>query len=226
MKSTRLTIERAELPQLLNRNGLRGIELGVACGDFAAHLWKTGLFADLWGVDAYSDHHNTQEYVSALKHVGLQANYRLLRMQFEEALNLFPNSYFDFVYIDGYAHTGEEAGKTIYQWFPKVKVGGIIAGHDYHPDWPLVMHAVDCFIRDVGEELMITALTKNPRPLDKHPSWAARRNSSRDIAYPLQLKEMLEVKTPKSTGSKSSLFRWFRKSREPFPDNTSDRFHR
>lgn len=28
---------------------------------------------------------------------------------------------FDFVYIDGYAHTGEENGKTIIDWWRKVR---------------------------------------------------------------------------------------------------------
>ena len=212
MKLIHLKLERAELSQLLGCNGLRGIELGVANGHFSAILWKSGTFSELWGVDAFADHHDTLEYVSALKLVGLQANYRLLRMRFQEALDLFPDGYFDFVYIDGYAHTGEEAGKTIYQWFPKVRVGGIIAGHDYHPDWPLVMQVVDHFIRDTGEKLMVTTLTKNPSPLDKHPSWVIRRSSSRQIAYPSQLKSMSKTRIkPSTTASRSLLFRWFRK---------------
>ena len=211
LKPIRLELERAELPQLLGRNCLRGIELGVAGGNFASILWKSGVFSELWGVDSYADHHDTREYVSALKFIGLQANYRLLRLQFEEALDLFPNGYFDFVYIDGYAHTGEEGGRTIYQWFPKVKVGGLIAGHDYHSDWPLVMHSVDNFIRDSGEELMITSLTSDPGPLDHHPSWAAWRSSSREVAYPVQIMSMLRARGSSRTKKSRILQFWWPK---------------
>lgn len=43
-----------------------------------------------------------------------------------------------FIYVDGYAHTGEDRGKTLFDWYPKLKIGGLMAGDDYHDDWPLV----------------------------------------------------------------------------------------
>lgn len=182
-----LDLERNQLPQLLQKSGLVGIELGVATGDYSAKLWKTGLFSQLWGVDAYGDHHDTKEYVSALSLVGLDANYRLLRMYFDEALALFPDAYFDFVYIDGYAHTGEDAGKTLYQWLPKVKVGGMIAGHDYHAEWPFVVMSVDRFAGDANLDLMITGVSSDPGPQDRFPSWSAIKSSNDHIPYPSSL---------------------------------------
>ncbi|MDC1120300.1 hypothetical protein OAT72_00365 [Alphaproteobacteria bacterium] len=53
----------------------------------------------------------TDEYKSAIKLVGLDSNYTLLRMSCDEALDLFDDNYFDFIYFDGYAHKGEEGGK-------------------------------------------------------------------------------------------------------------------
>jgi hypothetical protein len=191
-----LDLERADLVQLLGApDGLRGIELGVAGGDYSARLWRTGKFRELWGVDAYADHHDTAEYVGALKLVGIDANYRLLRMYFDEAIKIFPDEYFDFVYIDGYAHTGENAGKTLYEWHAKVKVGGLIAGHDYHEDWPLVVKAVNRFAADAGMQLMLTKLTSDPGPQDKYPSWASRRVSAVTPPYPDELRSLALART-------------------------------
>ena len=122
----------------------------------------SGKFKIFYGVDLYSDHHNTNEYKHALKFVGLENNYRLLRMSFDDALGLFDDDYFNFIYFDGYAHTGEEGGKTFVDWFRKAKIGGVIAGDDYHDDWPLVKWAVNTFAKALDVELSVTGKTKRP----------------------------------------------------------------
>ena len=149
-----------------------GIELGVARGVFSKRMIDSGKFKKFFGVDAYGDGdiHNTDEYKTALQTVGLDQNYSLLRMTFEEALDLFPDHYFDFVYIDGFAHTGEEGGQTLYDWFKKVKPGGIIAGDDYHDDWPLVQWAVNDFAKNVGAQLNLTDITED-NAYSLYPSW-------------------------------------------------------
>lgn len=48
----------------------------------------------------------------------------------------------DFVYIDA-AHDYESVKADIAAWWPKVKPGGILAGHDYCEAWPGVKKAVD-----------------------------------------------------------------------------------
>ena len=94
-----------------------GIELGVAAGSFSAKMVASGKFARFWGVDMYADSHNTNEYKAALRLVGLDQNYHLLRMTFDQAIDLFPDGHFDFIYVDGYAHTGEEGGRTLLNWY-------------------------------------------------------------------------------------------------------------
>ena len=182
--------ERKELPQFLERDELVGIELGVAGGWYSKRLMEGGLFRELYGVDIYGDHHDTIEYIKALKNIGMGKNYWLLRMSFEDALDAFPDEYFDFVYIDGYAHTGEERGKTMFDWLKKVKVGGMIAGHDYHEKWPLVQICVDALAEEIGQPVMRTQLSKKRDPQDKFPSWAMFKENSKVPNYPDRLREL------------------------------------
>jgi hypothetical protein len=181
--------ERKELPLFLERDGLGGIELGVAGGWYSKRLQDTGLFRELYGVDLYGDHHDTKQYIEALKLVGLGKPYWLLRMSFEQALDAFPDDYFDFVYIDGYAHTGENQGKTLFDWYPKVKKGGMLAGHDYHRKWPLVQVSVNTLAEMTGQPILRTAFSKKRDPQDKFPSWAMFRTD--DVpAYPDKLRTL------------------------------------
>lgn len=48
------------------------------------------------------------------------------------ASSLFEDSMFDCVYIDA-AHDFRSVVEDISYWTPKVKKGGILSGHDYHP---------------------------------------------------------------------------------------------
>ena len=98
-------------------------------------------------------------------------------MTFDDAYDLFEDNYFDFIYIDGYAHTGEEGGETILQWYKKCKVGGVIAGDDYHDDWPLVKWAVNDFIKQSNLKLFITDKTE-PTGFCKYPNWFAIKDDS------------------------------------------------
>jgi hypothetical protein len=34
-------------------------------------------------------------------------------MSFDDALDIFDDEFFDFIYIDGFAHTGEEGGNQL-----------------------------------------------------------------------------------------------------------------
>lgn len=196
-----LHFDRFSLPDLCSGNNLLGIELGVASGDFSLHMVRSGRFSCFFGVDKYSDHHNTNEYRNTLELIGVFEHYKLLRMTFEEALPLFPDETFDFVYVDGYAHTGEEGGKTIASWLSKVKIGGVLAGHDYHPDWPLVVTAVHELCERTGFELMVTQKTESGGRLDKYPSWAIVKTCKVNVELPSYLSRAAEESWLGSTGT-------------------------
>jgi Methyltransferase domain len=164
---------RQDVLRLLgDRTGLVGIELGVAAGEFSRRMVQSGRFDVFFGVDMYADTHDVTQYKEALTHVGLFAPYKLLRMTFDEAYDLFADESVDFIYIDGYAHTGQEGGDTIWKWARKVRIGGLIAGDDYHSDWPLVVEAVDAFAEETGFDLVRTTAIEVATNYSGHPSWA------------------------------------------------------
>jgi hypothetical protein len=166
---------RPDITKFLPPGGV-GIELGVAKGWFSHQLLINSKLSHLFSVDMWSGdrEHDVEEYKEALRLL-LPHMHRstCLRMMFSDALDLFPDGYFDFIYIDGYAHTGQEAGRTLTDWWPKLKAGGLFAGDDYHPNWPLVMEEVDNFV--YSQRLRCMTLTPKVREsqMSRYPSWLA-----------------------------------------------------
>lgn len=175
---------RFSVTELLDGNDNIGIELGVAQGEYSAAMVQSRKFSRFFGVDVYGDHHNTSEYIATLKRIGIHEPYHLIRSYFSDAIELFEDEFFDFIYVDGYAHTGEEGGETIFEWSRKLKVGGILAGDDYHEDWPLVVAAVHEFCRQSGFDLMVTERTETSSQWSQYPTWVVRKTHSFDRQAP------------------------------------------
>lgn len=166
---------RHDVVNLLEGDQNIGVELGVAKGVFSQRMVNSRKFSHFIGVDMYADEHDTAEYKEALSNVGLFQNYKLLRMRFDEAIDLFDDQSLDFLYVDGYAHSGEEGGQTIFDWCKKVKIGGYIAGDDYHEDWPLVVKAVNEFVTQAGFELLLTDKVEKDNPYCRYPTWVIKK---------------------------------------------------
>jgi len=170
--------ERWSVIDALRASGNVGIELGVAGGGFSARMVQTGRFSRFYGVDAYTGGHGVKEYKAALQVIGLWSDYRLLRMPFSQAVDIFPDGSFDFIYVDGYAHSGCEGGRTLQEWYPKLKPGGTMAGDDYDPQtWPLVVWAVHEMATQLNVEISIAARVAKG-PYDRFPSWSLVRPKS------------------------------------------------
>lgn len=148
-----------------NRNELAalfqgtGCELGVAAGAYSKQILTNPKVAKLYAIDRWNDHHGIKEHKLAAERLAVAGAGRCvaLRMTFAEARPLFEVNSLDFVYVDGYAHTGQEEGKTLEEWWPLIKPGGILAGHDYCPRWQPTMDAVDDFVKKEGLKLEVTA---------------------------------------------------------------------
>ncbi len=167
---------RYDIVRLLDGDDNVGVELGVAAGTFSERMIQSRRFRLYIGVDSYADSsHDGNEYKAALRRMGFASNYRLLRKGFDQALGLFEDQYFDFVYYDGYTQNTEQGFKTILSWYAKLKPGGLIAGGDYHRDRPLLCEAVDEFVRQSGEELMLTTVTEPDIDFARYPTWCVRK---------------------------------------------------
>lgn len=190
---------RHDIVNELGGNNNIGIELGVAKGIFAKRLLNSGKFSKLYGVDTYNDVHDTAEYIETLKYIGIEnLNYNLIRMDFDSAHKIFKDEYFDFIYVDGFAHSGEEGGKTLIEWYKKLKIGGILAGDDYHLDWPLVVWAVNDLAKQLNSTINLTEVTEDEL-YSKYPTWFIKKKNLCEnlvinpLLYKLGMKEKARV---------------------------------
>ena len=147
------------------------LELGVSAGDYSETLLKNKKIKRLYSIDRWSNDgkHNDAQYLQVLhRFKKYKSRSIIIRREFEMAVSIF-NSVFDFIYIDGYAHTGQDGGKTLRQWWPKLKPGGIFAGHDYHSRWQPTIDAVNQFVKEYKLELFLTK--EYDQASHVYPSW-------------------------------------------------------
>jgi predicted O-methyltransferase YrrM len=167
---------RDDVISLVRKGGV-GIELGVAEGVLSERFLKRNVLSHLYSIDMYAGDrgHDNEQYKRTLRRL---AHYRnrntLIKLRFDEALVLFEDATFDFIYIDGYAHTGEESGQTLLDWYSKLKPGGILAGDDYCAEWPLVVAEVDRFTAAKGLPLHVIDCREDAAYC-RHPTWFTRK---------------------------------------------------
>jgi hypothetical protein len=138
----------------------RGVEIGVFKGQFSKEIlskWGGTLYmVDVWRPlgDEYEDCANhsahTDAYVETMDNIrGLEERGIMIRSNSREASSIFADESLDFIYIDA-NHAYEFVKEDINFWFPKLRQGGIFAGHDYLPlDWsrePLHVNGKDKYI--------------------------------------------------------------------------------
>ena len=148
-KPTKLNLPtRKDLPKLLDDYSLNGIgvEIGVNKGEFSDFLLSNWNCQKLYSVDPwknyddYSDAYNKDQKILDEKYLEtkqllskFKSRSEIVRLPSVEASELFPDSFFDFIYIDA-AHEYKFVKEDIDAWLPKLKPNGIIAGHDFVPD--------------------------------------------------------------------------------------------
>lgn len=167
---------REHVAALFAQDGV-GVELGVAAGDFSERILQFDHVGYLFSIDMWAGDrgHGTDQYREAIVRLSpYRDRNAIMRMRFDEALHLFGDESLDFIYVDGYAHDGELNGATFRDWFPKLKRGGIIAGDDYAPDWPLVVQAVDTFVAENGLELHVIDCHED-KWNSMYPTWFAMK---------------------------------------------------
>lgn len=121
--------------QASNQKIWHGVEVGVYTGQSAAFLGaelSCHMAARLDLVDIELTKHRARENLAPLAKSMVALNY--LEMSSLAATNMYTDGSLDFVFIDA-DHSYAAVAADIDAWLPKVRKGGIIAGHDYC-EWP------------------------------------------------------------------------------------------
>jgi hypothetical protein len=133
-------VGRDDLASLFAELGFtRGVEVGVKEGAYSEVLCQRNPDLQLCSVDPYlvrddyRDYRDQREFNSYYEKAKARlATYNcvILREKSLDAVRRFDDRSLDFVYIDGH-HNFENCANDICAWTRKVRVGGIVAGHDY-----------------------------------------------------------------------------------------------
>jgi len=111
--------------------------------DIKVHIVDTWL-----GSGKYTEGIDVGVYEVFLSNLSpLNGLYTPHRMKTDDAVHLFEDGSLDGVFIDA-DHEYDAVRRDIENWLPKVRKGGILAGHDYHETWPGVIKAVNEFFND------------------------------------------------------------------------------
>lgn len=144
VEKNRLEFLREMLSQIPNG---KGIEVGTFKGELSREvltMWNGTLYMlDVWRPlgDEYvdsSNHANFEQGVfrDAMNNIqGLEDRGVMIRATSEVGANIFADESLDFAYIDA-NHAYAFVKQDIALWWPKVKKGGWLCGHDYiKMDW-------------------------------------------------------------------------------------------
>lgn len=149
-----LDYTRQDLPELFNELGYKtGAEIGVQRGHFSRALCDGIPGLKLICVDPWcaygrsvTEHRAEQRLAEATDRL-MNCDATFMRMTSMEAVKQIPDYSLDFVYIDG-LHEFDPVMMDLISWVPKVRSGGIVAGHDYlHYFQGGVVEAVNAYTR-------------------------------------------------------------------------------
>ena len=146
--------QRAYFSRLFRDGGFRvGIEVGVAGGSYSEHFlvdnknigpWVWDMmepFPPFSLIERYPPARKGSKYVISVQAangswahegVGLNAQIRSIKQLSTDpaALRAIGDRKYDFIYLDG-AHDHHTVKEELSLYWPKVAVGGVLAGHDY-----------------------------------------------------------------------------------------------
>ncbi len=133
VQNLKVLADRQELLKYLPPRGIVA-ELGVDQGEYSELIYKLNKpqkfhLIDAWGSSRYNK--QKQELVERKFSDQISRKEVEINLGFStEVVNDFDDAYFDWIYIDT-DHSYEVTKEELELWFPKVKQGGIIAGHDF-----------------------------------------------------------------------------------------------
>ena len=153
---------RPMIKQLPTKDPLIGVEIGVYLGLNAESILQSSNIKTLYLIDPYSEGymqltHRNLDYNEAKKRVAPFSNKtKWLIQTSENAVNHIPSN-LDFVYIDG-NHNEQSVSKDIELYYPKIKKGGILGGHDFQGKYQGVIKAVVNFVKKENLDLNVESI--------------------------------------------------------------------
>jgi predicted O-methyltransferase YrrM len=128
-------------------SGSKFVEVGAWKGKSAAYMTVEIINSekniDFYVVDTWegSEEHMQKPELKDLYEIFMsnmkpvENKFTPMRMSSLEASKLFDDDSLDFVFIDA-AHDYDNVVADLKAWYPKIKKGGVLAGHDFYPDQP------------------------------------------------------------------------------------------
>lgn len=147
---------RQKLAELFGELGFtKGAEVGVAAGNYSLVLCQNVPNLSLLCVDPYFEYYRAttllktaeqqERLLAEAKEKLSPYNVRFIRKPSVEAAKDVEDNSLDFVYIDG-DHNFDYVMQDLIVWNRKVRLGGIVSGHDYYRFRDAgVVNAVDAF---------------------------------------------------------------------------------
>lgn len=133
VKNAKLLATREQMLSLMPSNGIVA-ELGVDRGDFSQKILAINKpsklhLVDVWQSERYPEklfYEVSQKFIQEIDAKKVVINRGLST----EIVDQFSDAYFDWIYIDT-AHSYSVTKSELESYLPKMKSGGIIAGHDF-----------------------------------------------------------------------------------------------
>jgi FkbM family methyltransferase len=143
-----LCTEKRGLASLVNKMYPKGIgvEIGVLRGEFSKIIlerWEQGTLymVDTWrhigeyvDLNGRDDQYHYDCMTQTARNIkDYQDRAHMIRMDSVQSSHIFPDEYFDFIFIDA-DHSYQAVVRDLESWWPKIKKGGLFCGDDYIPD--------------------------------------------------------------------------------------------
>lgn len=127
--------------------GMSTVLIGIRTREKKGKMYAVDNFIGLGNLREDGENYDIQAILKeTLVLYNVDSVVKIIAKNSVEASNDFPDDYFDFVFIDANHSTGAVT-EDIRHWYPKLKEGGLICGHDYQHE--SVKKAVNEFFEDV-----------------------------------------------------------------------------
>lgn len=160
---------------LLAPKGCVGAEIGVSTGQLSRRFLEENHLGLLHSVDTWDYHgHTVFQYKAVCEMLIGYDRSKIWRLSGQEFAKIIPDDSLGFIYIDCFAHTGQDDGTVLTSLWPKLSSGGLFSGDDYDGHkWPLTYGAVNRFANDHDYHINVESdfIGRDNRAMDQSPTW-------------------------------------------------------